>query len=103
RQGLRSKVPRRGLEGGCAAPRRQELTIYFKAGSELRGRLKPDVDYYTRRVETEPGKSVKEILIGLGIEPGLVAFAYSGGKMRKLDYVPQENENITLQPPVSGG
>lgn len=69
----------------------------------MRGRLKPDVDYYTRRVETEPGKTIKEILTDLGIETGLVAFAYSGGKMRKLDYVPQEGENITLQPPVSGG
>lgn len=51
------------------------MVIYLKAGSELRNRLKPDVDYYTRCVETEKGKSIKEILIDLGINPSLVAFA----------------------------
>jgi molybdopterin converting factor small subunit len=79
------------------------MVIYFKAGSELRQRLNPDVDEYTRRVETTQGKSVREILCDLGINPGLVAFIHIGGKIKGLDYVPEEGQSITLQPPVSGG
>lgn len=79
------------------------MVIYLKAGSELRPRLKPDVDYYTRRVETEEGKSIKEILADIGINPALVAFVYTEGKLRRLDYLPSDGQSITLQPPVSGG
>jgi len=79
------------------------VVIYLKAGSELRLRLKPDIDYYTRRVETEEGKSIKEILTDIGVNPGFVAFIYIEGKIRGLDYIPSEGQSITLQPPVSGG
>lgn len=79
------------------------MVIYLKAGSELRERLRPDVDYYTRRVETEPGKSIREILQDIGIDPRFVAFIYTGGKVKKLDTIPQDGQTITLQPPVSGG
>jgi hypothetical protein len=79
------------------------MIIFFKAGSELRHRLNPDVDYYTRRVETDPGKSVKDILKDIGLDPAFVAFLYIEGKVKNLDYVPSEGQYITLQPPVSGG
>jgi molybdopterin converting factor small subunit len=79
------------------------MVIYLKSGSELRERLKPDVDHYTRRVETEDGKSVREILLDLGIDPAFVAFAYIDNKFEQLDYVPKDGQTITLQPPVSGG
>jgi sulfur carrier protein ThiS len=79
------------------------MTIFLKAGSELRLKLNPDVDYYTRRVEIEGGKTLREILRQIGLDPAFVAFAYSEGKLRSLDYIPQDGQNITLQPPVSGG
>jgi sulfur carrier protein ThiS len=79
------------------------MEIFLKAGSELRNRLNPDVDYYTRRVQTVPGKSIKDILTDIGIDPAFVAFVYTGGKLKHLDYVPEEGQSITLQPPVSGG
>jgi hypothetical protein len=79
------------------------MEIYLKAGGGLRDMLKPDVDYYTRRVEVEAGKAMEEILTGLGINPGFVAYVYTGGKVKGLDYVPGEGQTITLQPPVSGG
>jgi len=79
------------------------MVVFFKAGSELRHRLNPDVDYYTRRVETEPGKSVRDILKDLGLDPAFVAFIYVEGKVKTMDYVPAEGQSITLQPPVSGG
>jgi len=79
------------------------MVIYLKAGSELRERLKPDMDYYTRRVETEEGKTIKEILADIGINPALVAFVYTSGKVKGLQYIPSNGQSITLQPPVSGG
>lgn len=79
------------------------MEIFLKAGSELRNRLNPDVDYYTRRVQTVPGKSIKEILTDIGVDPAFVAFVYTGGKLKRLDYVPEDGQSITLQPPVSGG
>ncbi|MBA7637773.1 hypothetical protein ES703_45422 [subsurface metagenome] len=79
------------------------MVIYLKAGSELRHRLKPDIDYYTRRIETEAGKTINEVLINLGINPALVAFVYTEGKVKSLDFIPSDGQSITLQPPVSGG
>jgi len=79
------------------------MVIYLKAGGELRTKLKPDVDDYTRRVETEAGKALKDILTGIGINPAFVAFAFKDGQMKRLDYVPLDGDVITLQPPVSGG
>ncbi len=79
------------------------MVIHLKAGGQLREMLKPDVDYYTRRVETEAGKNIKEILTAVGINPAYVAFIYLDGKVKHLDYVPSEGQLITLQPPVSGG
>ncbi len=79
------------------------MVIYLKAGGELRSKLKPDVDYYTRRVETKEGQSLQDILAGIGINPGFVAFAFKDEKVKRLDYVPVDGDVITLQPPVSGG
>ena len=79
------------------------MEIFLRAGSELRTRLNPDVDYYTRRVETETGKTIREILTDIGIDPAFVAFVYTDGKLKHLDYIPGEGQSITLQPPVSGG
>jgi len=78
------------------------LIIYFRAGSELRERLQPDVDYYTRKVEAEEGMTLREILESINVNPSFVAFAYTEGKMKRLDYVPVNGQRITLQPPVSG-
>ncbi|MFC2169379.1 hypothetical protein ACFLRM_02280 [Acidobacteriota bacterium] len=79
------------------------MVIYLKAGSELRERLNPDIDYYTRKVETEEGKSIREILAEIGVDSAFVAFVYTEGKMKRLDYIPSDGQSITLQPPVSGG
>ena len=79
------------------------MTVYFKAGGDLRALLKPDVDYYTRKVETEAGKNIKEILAAIDVNPAFVAFVYTDGQLKHLDYVPEDGQHITLQPPVSGG
>ena len=81
----------------------KEMVIYLKAGSELRERLNPDIDFYTRRIETQEGKTIRKILVDIGIDPGLVAFAYTSGKLKSLQYIPSDGQIITLQPPVSGG
>jgi hypothetical protein len=79
------------------------MVIYLKAGGMLRDALRPDVDQYTRRVETEAGKPLSEILTSIGIDPALVAFAMKDGELKRLGYVPSEGDVITLQPPVWGG
>lgn len=79
------------------------MVIFLKAGGELRTKLNPDVDFYTRRVEIKEGQSLRDILLGIGINPAFVAFAYRDDKVTRLDYIPAEGEIITLQPPVSGG
>jgi molybdopterin converting factor small subunit len=79
------------------------MIIHFKAGGELRLRLQPDVDEFTRRVEAQDGQSLREILAAIGLDPALVAFALLNGQLKRLSYVPVDGDVITLQPPVSGG
>jgi hypothetical protein len=79
------------------------MIIYLRSGGKLRDRLKPNMDQYTRRLEIDGEPSIREILDSLGVPDGLVAFAFAGGKVRRLDYRPSEGETVTLQPPVSGG
>ncbi len=79
------------------------MIIYLRSGGKLRDVLKPDVDQYTRKVDVDAGLSIEEILAGLGIAPVMVAFAFTGGKVKKLDYIPTDGETVTLQSPVAGG
>ncbi len=79
------------------------MVIYLKAGGELRVKLNPDIDHYTRRIETHEGKSLAEILMEIGINPSFVAFAFKDGRLKRLDHIPSDGDVITLQPPVSGG
>lgn len=79
------------------------MIIYLKSGGKLREKLNPDVDNYTRKVVTEEGLSLTEILNKLDIPTDFIAFAYVDGQFKRLDYRPENEEVITLQPPVSGG
>ncbi|MBM3307488.1 MAG: MoaD/ThiS family protein [Candidatus Eisenbacteria bacterium] len=79
------------------------MVVYLRSGGRLRERLQPDVDQYTRRVEVEGAPTLREILDTLRIPRALVAFGYSQGTVRRLDYRPADGETITLQPPVAGG
>jgi molybdopterin converting factor small subunit len=79
------------------------LVIFLRSGGKLRDKLKPDVDAYTRRVEIGGGKSLREILAEIGVPDSLVAFAFTNGRLERLDYRPTDGDVITLQPPVSGG
>ena len=79
------------------------MIIFLRSGGKLRDKLKPDVDQYTKRVEVEGEKSLREILNEVGVPDSLVAFAFANGKLERLDYRPADGDVITLQPPVSGG
>jgi molybdopterin converting factor small subunit len=79
------------------------MIIYLRTGGKLKDMLKPDVDEYTRKVEVESGKNLKEILHSIGVNPAYIAYAYIDGKIKMMDYIPSDGEKITLQPPVSGG
>jgi len=79
------------------------MVVYLRSGGKLKDRLQPDVDQYTRRVEVEGTPTLREILTALDIPQALVAFGFSDGKARRLDYRPSDGEVVTLQPPVAGG
>jgi len=79
------------------------MILYLRSGGKLREKLKPDVDLYTRKVDVEDGLTLREILEKIGVTEGLVNFAFAHGKLRKLDFRPNDGDEITLQPPVSGG
>jgi molybdopterin converting factor small subunit len=79
------------------------MQIFLKSGGQLRAMLKPDIDYYTRKVEIENGQTIGEILKSISLSPSYVAFIYVDGKVRDFSYVPSDGQIITLQPPVSGG
>jgi len=65
--------------------------------------LKPDVDYYTRKIEFDGQQTISEILKAISIDSRYVAFIYVDGKVKDFSYVPSDGQTITLQPPVSGG
>jgi molybdopterin converting factor small subunit len=79
------------------------VTIYLKVGGMLKERLHTDVDEWTRRVETEPGSTLRQVIEGLGLKAVHVAMAFSGDRLVPLSYVPHDGEVITLRPPVQGG
>ncbi|MCX6826631.1 MAG: hypothetical protein NTV06_05115 [candidate division Zixibacteria bacterium] len=79
------------------------MIIFIKAGGQLRAMIKPDIDHYTRKVETDGEKTIGEILKGISLDPSFVALIHVDGKMKDLSYKPSNGQTITLQPPVSGG
>ena len=79
------------------------MIIFLRSGGKLKDKLKPDIDQYTRRVEVEGDRSLRDILNEIGVPDALVAFAFANGKLERLEYRPVDGDVITLQPPVSGG
>jgi hypothetical protein len=79
------------------------MKIFLRAGGQLREKLKPDVDHYTRQVEYEGEKSISEILKLIEIDQSFVAFIYVNGQVRDFSFIPLDGQIVTLQPPVSGG
>ena len=79
------------------------MIIFLRAGGQLRTLLKPDVDYYTRKIEIDGEQTVGEILKLISIDPAYVALIHVDGKMKDFSFKPSHGQTITLQPPVAGG
>ena len=79
------------------------MTIFLKVGGILKERVRTDVDEWTRRVETEAGRTLRQVIEELGLKPVHVAMAFSGDRLVPLSYLPSDGEVITLRPPVQGG
>ena len=79
------------------------MTVFLRAGGQLRAMIKPDVDHFTRKVEIEGEKTIGEILQHISLNPAFVALMYVDGAMKDLSYKPADGETLTLHPPVSGG
>lgn len=82
---------------------RGSMFISIRAGGELRNLLKPNIDQYTMQIEVPEGATIREIINKVGIKVALIALVHTKGKIQRFDYVPEDGEIITLQPPVSGG
>jgi molybdopterin converting factor small subunit len=79
------------------------MTIFLRAGGQLRAMLRPDIDHYTRKVEIESEKTVGEILKDISLDSRFVALVHVDGRVKDLSFKPSNGQTITLQPPVSGG
>ena len=79
------------------------MIIYLRAGGQLREKLKPDVDHYTRKVEIDGEKTIAEILKDISVDSAFVALIHVDGKLKDLSFKPSDGQTITLQPPGSGG
>jgi molybdopterin converting factor small subunit len=79
------------------------MTIFLKAGGQLRAMLKPDIDHYTRKVEVDGEKTIAEILKDISVDSAYIALIHVDGKIKDLSFKPSNGQTITLQPPVSGG
>jgi hypothetical protein len=79
------------------------MQVFLKAGGQIRVMLKPDINYYTRKIEFEGQKTIGDILKLIPIDPAYIALMYIDGKAKDLSFIPSDGQTITLQPPVSGG
>ena len=79
------------------------MKIYLRAGGILKDKLKTDIDEHTMTVETDEGLTLKEILKQADVPEEFVAFAIVDDEIQRLKYIPKDGDEITLQPPVSGG
>jgi molybdopterin converting factor small subunit len=79
------------------------MLISIRAGGDLKNLLKPNIDQYTMQIQVPEGVTIREILGIIGIKIELIALTHTKGKIQRLDYVPEDGDVITIQPPVSGG
>ncbi|MBU1698670.1 MAG: MoaD/ThiS family protein [Candidatus Eisenbacteria bacterium] len=79
------------------------MKITLRAGGILKNKLKTDADEHTMTIETKEGLTLREILKQADVPEEFVAFAIVAGEVQRLKYVPKDGDEITLQPPVSGG
>lgn len=54
-------------------------------------------------VETENGEKISDILKENGINPDIVMLVMLDGKNVGKDYIPKDNEEVGLLPPLAGG
>jgi hypothetical protein len=79
------------------------MIVLLRAGGQLREMLKPDVDHYTRKIVCPDGSNMEAILKQIGLDRKYIAFIYADGKVCDFSFIPNDNQIVTLQPPVSGG
>jgi len=56
-----------------------------------------------KEVHVDPGRSVREILTSLGINPDLVAGVFVKGEQQTKDYILQEGDDVRLLAVIGGG
>jgi sulfur carrier protein ThiS len=56
-----------------------------------------------KEVRVDPGKSVRDTLTNLGINPDLVAGIFINGEQHTKDYILQEGDDVRLMAVIGGG
>jgi sulfur carrier protein ThiS len=74
------------------------MTVTLRLGASLKNLLGG-----TDELLAEPGRSVRETLVSLGIKPELVAMVSVNGEMQTKDYIIREGDTIRLLAVVGGG
>jgi sulfur carrier protein ThiS len=69
---------------------------------QLSGGMK-DVTGGRDRFEVEPGRSVAETLVGLGIVPDIVALVVVNDEQQSKEYIIQEGDTIRILAVIGGG
>jgi len=54
-------------------------------------------------VEVEPGRSVRETLVGLTIKPELIALVVVNGEQKSKEYVIQDGDVVKVLAVIGGG
>jgi sulfur carrier protein ThiS len=74
----------------------------MSATMQLSGGMK-DVTGGRDRFEVEPGRSVRETLVGLGIVPDIVALVVVNNEQQSKEYIIQEGDTIRILAVIGGG
>jgi sulfur carrier protein ThiS len=74
------------------------MTAILRLGDSLKAMLGKESEY-----TVEPGRSVRETIIALGIKPELVAMVSVDGQMQTKDYIIRDGDAIRILAVIGGG
>ena len=74
------------------------MTAILRLGDSLKAMLGKESEY-----AVEPGRSVREAIVGLGIKPELVAMVTVDGEMQTKDYMIRDGDSIRIMAVIGGG
>jgi sulfur carrier protein ThiS len=74
------------------------MTATFRLGASLKNLLGSKGEF-----TVDPGKTVGDTLVSLGIKPELIAMVSVNNELQTKDYLIQDGDTITLMAVIGGG